>query len=181
MQLNNVDESILSRELQAGNELAFAEIFNRFQRLLLNEAYYQLRNYQAAEDVVQDIFVNLWDNRKKILIETSIKRYLLNSVKFKCIDKIRRESLDKKYIEHAVRTQAHSTNSVLLENKELGQQIRKAINDIPAPSYRRAFEMLYLEQKSQKTIAHETNTNLQVVKNQISRALKSLRKSLKKD
>ena len=172
------DEYLLM-ELKAGNEAAFTEIFNRYRTLLYLEAYYQLKDYQEAQDIVQDIFTWLWQNKETILTEVAIKQYLFRATRNKCIDKYRKS----KTVQHFAREYPYikeiNTHHIPLETKELGHQLTNAINAISAPASRRAFQLLYQEGKSHKTIALEMGTNVQTVKNQISRALKVLRGKLR--
>ncbi len=84
-----------------------------------------------------------------------------------------RNKYQYQYIKDSIDAQMTS-----IELSELGAQIQAAIAEIPAPAARRAFELSYLENKSQKEIADEMNISLGTVKNQVSRALKIVREKL---
>lgn len=172
------DDQLLTA-LKAGCERAFTELFNRHKQMVYLEAYYQLKDTAEAQDIVQEIFTWLWDKHHKIPDDKSLKGYLFRATRNKCIDKHRKA----KRIQHFNQAYPHikesSINPAPLEAKELRLQLSSAINTISAPASRRAFELLYLEGKSHKIIASEMNTEVQTVKNQISRALKVLRDGLK--
>jgi len=177
MQSHN-DEFLLM-EMKAGNEAAFTDIFNRYRNALYLEAYYQLKDAQEAQDIVQDIFIWLWTKRTSIPADIALKQYLLRAVRNKCIDKHRKAQTRQHFTKEYPYIKDTDTSRVPLETKELSRQLTHAIDAISAPASRRAFQLLYLEDKSHKTIALEMGTNVQTVKNQISRALKVLRGKLK--
>jgi RNA polymerase sigma-70 factor (ECF subfamily) len=166
-------------ELKAGNESAFTEIFNRYRSMLYLEAYYQLKDHQEAQDIVQDVFTWLWLKKDTVPATVALKQYLFKATRNKCIDKHRKVKTIHHFTKEYPYLKETDTNYVPLETKELSHQLANAINAISAPASRRAFQLLYLEDKSHKTIALEMGTNVQTVKNQISRALKVLRGKLK--
>ena len=171
-------EEELLQDIKAGNEAAFTAIYNHYQPLLLMEAYYKVRSYQEAEDIVQEIFTSLWRRRKDLSVSISLKHYLCKAVHLQYAGKCRKEEVARRFVQHTLYTSQETTNCRLLENKELYKQIKKAITAVSAPASRRAFELLYIEDKSHKEIALDMNIKLQVVKNQVSRALKVIRTQL---
>lgn len=172
------DESLLAL-LMAGDEAAFTELFNRYRSVLYLEAYYRLKDHQEAQDIVQHIFAWIWQHKTRIPAAISIRQYLFCAVRNKCIDKHRKARTVSRFAREYLYTKETGTNQVPLETKELSQQLSNAINAVSAPASRRAFQLLYQEGKSHKTIALEMGINIQTVKNQISRALKVLRGKLK--
>lgn len=177
--LHKSDEELL-REIQNGNEAAFAAVYNHYQPLLLMEAYYKIRSTAEAEDMVQEIFTSLWNRRKEISISIPLKHYLYKAVHLQYAYKCRKSEVAKKFIQHSLYVSKEATTTYALENKEIYHQIKEAIATVTAPATRRAFELLYIEDKSHKEIAIDMNIQPQVVKNQVSRALKIIRSHLKK-
>lgn len=177
--MHQFNDEWLLMELRAGNEQAFNEIYRRYHKQLHLDAYYRLRDLQEAEDVMHDVFASLWKRRKELSEDISLKHYLFRALRNKCVDRIRKLSSLQNYMgQLANQGEPHTHHSyTAIENKELASQIRAAINAIPF-AQRRAFEMLYIEAKSHKEIVAETGTSLQTVKNNISTALKALRKKL---
>lgn len=171
------DEELL-KELKAGNEQAYRIVFEHNKPILLLEAYYVLRDPEEAEDIVQDAFIMLWNKKNKLNIQGKLRPYLLQVVRHACIDKLRHSKTVQKGLNGYTYFKETSTENVPIENQELGTALSKAIASITAPATRRAFELMYLEQKSLKEIAEEMNITVQVAKNQISRGLKILRERL---
>jgi len=177
--MQSYNDEYLLMELKGGDEAAFTAIFNRYRSMLYMEAYYQLKDHQEAQDIVQDIFTWLWFKKDTIPADIAIKQYLFRATRNKCIDKHRKIKTVQHFTKEYPYIKETNTNHIPLENKELSHQLTSAINAISAPASRRAFQLLYQEGKSHKTIALEMGTNVQTVKNQISRALKILRGKLK--
>ena len=177
--LHKKDEELL-QEIKAGNESTFAELYNHYQPLLLMEAYYKIRSYPEAEDMVQEIFTSLWVRRKELSTSIPIKHYLFKAVHLQFAYKCRKREVAKRFIQHTLYVSKEAATNYLLENKEMYLQIKDAIACVSAPASRRAFELLYIEDKSHREIALDMNIKPQVVKNQVSRALKIIRTNLKK-
>ena len=178
---NEKEDVELCRRLKAGEEQALAGLFTKYQPLMLDRAYFYLRNVKQAEDVVQEAFVRIWNHRKKLKEDTMLRAYLLKTVANLSLNKIRHEGVAKTYLDHVAKGADTAVYNFHIEKKELQTQVRNAIAQIPAPANRRALEMLYIEQKSVTEIANETNTNVQVVRNRVYHALKFLRGFVKKD
>ncbi|WPV67830.1 RNA polymerase sigma factor [Chitinophaga sp. LS1] len=177
--LHKSDEELL-KEIKAGNEATFAAVYNHYQPLLLMEAYYKIRSTAEAEDMVQEIFTSFWNRRKEIPLTIPLKHYLYKAVHLQYAYKCRKSEVAKKFIQHSLYISKEGTINHALENKEIYHQIKEAIATVTAPATRRAFELLYIEDKSHKEIALDMNIQPQVVKNQVSRALKIIRSHLKK-
>lgn len=177
--LHTKDEELL-QEIKAGNESAFAELYNHYQHLLLMEAYYKVRSYPEAEDIVQEIFTSLWVRRKELSISIPIKHYLFKAVHLQYAYKCRKSEVARRFVQHTLYVSKEAGTSYLLENKEMYLQIKEAIAGVTAPASRRAFELLYMENKSHQEIALDMNIKPQVARNQVSRALKIIRTRLKK-
>lgn len=171
------EELLLS--LKKGNAKAFATIYQQYYKQLIIFARTKVDNLQEAEDMVQEIFTSLWQRRKELSINISLKHYLYRAVHLQYAYKCRRNEVARRFLTHTYYTSPDSAIPRNLENKELGQQIRDAARHVSAPACRKVFELLYLQELSHKEIAQDMNIQLQVVKNQVSRALKVIRTRLR--
>src|SRR5687768_6908742 len=82
---SHTDEELLTL-LKKGNEQAFTELYNRYWKLLFSIAYQKTEQPADAEEIVQDVFADLWKRRKKTVIQVSIKSYLAAATKFHIYD-----------------------------------------------------------------------------------------------
>lgn len=164
--------------LQTGSEEAFNAIFERYRKRLFLEAYTRLQNEEEAYDIVQEVFLWLWNKRSTLEIGNCLKPYLVRVVRNKVVDHIRKSTSAKNHRQYYTWSADTHTTFSPIETKELGEQLSAAISSI-TPASRLAFEQLYLQDKSLREIASNMEINVQSVKNHIQRALKVLRKNLK--
>ena len=98
---NKYSDTELLKEVAKNNQEAFEEIYKRYQKELAFFAYGLLSNAAWVDDVLQDVFAKLWDNRHKTLPTISLKAYLYQMVRHKVIDHFRsltRESISKAHL-----------------------------------------------------------------------------------
>lgn len=172
------EEELLS-SVKKGDATAFATLYKRYRPQLLSEAYQKVRNQEEAEDMVQEIFTSLWQRRRELSINISLKHYLYRAVHLQYAYKCRRNEVARRFLSHTYYTASEGALPRALENKELGQQIREAARYVSAPACRKVFELLYLQDWSHQEIAQDMKIQPQVVKNQVSRALKVIRTRLR--
>ena len=176
--LDSYNDEQLFCLLQTGSEEAFNAIFNRYNKRLLIEAYARLQNEEEAHDIVQDVYMWLWNKKDSLKVPDNLKAYLAQVVRFKCVDLIRKKTYNRAQKAHYTIIAETSTHFTAIETRELGHELNTAIAMV-TPASRLAFEQLYVHKKSLKEIADHMNINVQSVKNHIHRALKSLRENLK--
>jgi len=172
----NIDITLL----QAGNPDVFEDLFREWYSPLCRYAYSILRNMDEAEDVVQQTFYKLWDQRKEIEIRTSINSYLYRMVHNACLNKIKQIKTREEHLSEYSLEQndvEHNSESILLNN-ELKKNIESAIDMLP-PRCKEVFKLSRFEQLSYAEISDQLGISVNTVETQIVKALKSLRLSLK--
>jgi len=172
-------ERELLERIKEGHENAFVSLYLNYYPLMLKIAYNKFLDKQEAEDIVQEIFMSLWQRRETLSLEIPIKYYLLRAVHLQYAQYCRHSIVSKKYLKYLQVFGENFSMINILENKELRNEIHSAISDISAPACRKIFEMSYIEQYNCKEIAYLMKIKQQVVRNQTSRALKVLRNKLK--
>lgn len=176
-----IDQRLL-KNIQAGDVLAFNELFKMYSRFLKIEAYYRLRDLQLAEEAVQDVLISIWQRREHLEINVPLKIYLFQAIKKQCAYKERGLKLQKRMVNHVETIDTEfGYFTPTLENKELGQKIYQAIANISAPVNRKAFEMQFIDHIPQKDIAKKLNISISAVKKRISRAAQEVRSRLKEN
>ena len=165
--------------LKSGDQAAFTEIYNRFKGLLYVYACKITRDDDIAEDLVQDIFIYLWDKRQTINFTSSISSYLYSAIRYKFFDLVDKQKVRADYVS-AFQTfldkGEHQTDNYISE-KELSAVIEREVNNLPA-KMREVFLLSRKEYLSNKEIAERLDISEKTVKNQISTALKTLRTKL---
>jgi RNA polymerase sigma-70 factor (ECF subfamily) len=173
-------DSLLLAELKRGSRDAFSFLFRKYYKdlILFGGTFLLDRNY--CEDIVQNIFVRLWENRENITIEESLKSFLLKAVQNACIDELRhRQSVSEyeKYIETFSDYDSMDTENYILYS-DMHAQLDNALKRLPE-ACRQAFVMNRFEGLKYKEIARQLNVSERTVEVRIGKAIGLLRLYLK--
>jgi RNA polymerase sigma-70 factor (ECF subfamily) len=176
MDYDRLSDQKLAELLSDEDRNAFAQIFKRYNRILLIHAYKKLEQLEIAEDVVQEVFYVLWQKRTDINVSTNLSGYLYTAVKNKALDVIARKKTQARYVESLVK---FSENAVvytdhLVRERQMKEIIEREISRLP-PKMRVVFELSRNQHLSHKEIASALNLSEQTVTDQIKKALKILR------
>ena len=180
-------DSYLWHQVQQNNEHAFETIFGKHFAPLCNYAIGLIGNKSIAEDITEDCFLKLWQQRDTITVDTSLKAYLYRIVRNRCINFMEHEMVQDKYLkrkryilydkELKEPVYANSPHQNLV-SKELELEIENALNALPVQC-RKIFEMNRFEGLKYKEIAKKLDISITTVKTQMNRALTKLRLQLK--
>ncbi len=156
----------------------FEQLFKNHFVHLCNFAFQYINDTESARDIVQKVFVNLWESREKINAENSITSYLFTAVKSRCLNHIRDQ---KKYRSRVLDVEIDSFEIAVEDDdftlKELKDKIKAALDELPEKC-RLVFEMSRYQGKKYKEIAEELEISQKTVEAHMSKALKSLRANL---
>jgi RNA polymerase sigma-70 factor (family 1) len=171
------DELLIAR-LKKGDHEAFAEIYARYAGKLAGFAGSKLYSLDDAKDILHDMFVNLWENRTEISVTSNLQSYLFTIVRRRIIDKIRKNVTREQYaLMMQSLADSYDNSESRLETRELQKHIERLLGHIP-PRVKEIYLLSRNEGLSNREIADKLNLSEQTVKNQLSAALKHLRKSL---
>ncbi len=135
---------------------------------------------QAAENIVQNVFLLLWERHRVLQIQGTVSSYLYELVRNKCIDHLRHQKVAREYqAEMALKLAAlEQMGTNTLPGEDIEQKVREAIDRLPEKC-REIFLMSRVEGKKYAQIAEITELSVNTIENQISIALKKLRTDLK--
>lgn len=172
-----LDNMVLLESLRRNDLKAFEYLYLHSRNRLYVLALSILRDEDAARDLVQDLFIDLWYFRTFENIAVSVSAYLFQAARnraYNLRDKMRtRDKLEEAYVPPA------SETHYPLENEELGRIIHKAIDRLP-PAAGKVFRMQYIDKLTHVEIAEKLGISKYTVSSHIDRALKELRANLKK-
>jgi RNA polymerase sigma-70 factor (ECF subfamily) len=168
----------LVEKLQSGDLDAFDQIFKRFGDKLFGFALKYLKSKEETEELVQDVFLKIWENRKNLKKESSLKSYLFTIAYHNICRVFKKKQIYLKFLEEN-KSIANSTFNLedQIEYKGVLEQIDLLIERLPEKQ-RAIFIKSYKEGKSTKEIAKEVNLAPGTVDNHISAALKFLRNQI---
>jgi RNA polymerase sigma-70 factor (family 1) len=172
------NESDIAERIQRGDVEAFSLLFRRQYEPLCSFAHRFVADFDAAEGIVQDVFVRMWETREKVSIHTSLKSYLFTAVRNSCLNQIKHGKYTSPLQDFEDRSGPSTSNpDAQLESNELAMALEKAIQGLP-PKCREIFWMAKFDGLSYQEIADIQGVSLNTVKTQLKRALKSLSSSL---
>ena len=159
------------------DKTSFDQIYKQYWSKLYIYAFNVLKEKEICEDILQEIFIDLWAKRDNVQI-TDLNSYLYQSVKYQIFNHFRKSKYKKQLLMKFNLINKQYNIDELYEKKELKAQIKSLISRLPKQR-RMIFQMSRYDGFSNKEISENLNISVQTVKNQISESLKFLRKSLK--
>ena len=169
------DDSALLQRIRQGDQTAMAEVFDRYGRAVYSVALRILKDSGHAEDVMQEIFFQIWRNSDSFVPgRGSLGAWLVVVARNRSIDLLRRrkptDSVDDVVL-------PSSTNlAVEAEHNAMIEKVQKVLGELPAEQ-QKSMEMAFFEGLSHSEIAERTGDPLGTVKTRIRLALITLRKA----
>ncbi len=176
---NLTDEELLAL-LKNGHEEAFDFLYSRYRSKLIAIAYNRLKSKEAAEELVQDVFADIWQKRFSLQLRNNLSSYLCTAIKYAVLDYIRAQKTKDKYVAEMIKTSDGASPSIEegLYVDELDYHLNKSINALPEKC-REVFILSRFEDYSVREIAEKLNISPDTAKYHIAHALKKLRINLK--
>lgn len=182
----NGEEKILAQQLRNGNASAFEKNYNDTYPILYTYVLNFLENRLFVEDVLEEIFLNLWEKRESLQIDVSLKSYLFKSAKNACLDFVRkknvrdsyRDKIEKKYNIEKSFELFNSDGTYVLENTELKSALQNAVNNLPKKC-RKVFKLSRHFKYKNKEIARLLKISESTVELHIRTAIMKLKEALR--
>ncbi|MFT2009996.1 RNA polymerase sigma-70 factor [Pontibacter sp. 13R65] len=162
------------------NERAFTVLYNRYYTELCKAAFKKVPDEPVVEEIVQDVFVALWNNAERLDISNNIRSYLFATLRNKVLYEIRTR-ISKRALALNFEPVNEFSSSVdiseIIAANELEKRIHAVIDGL-SPQSREAFRLSRFEQMSYQMIAEQLHVSVGTVEKHISKALAALRKEL---
>jgi RNA polymerase sigma-70 factor (family 1) len=171
------EDAALLSQLSEGSKPAFDILYDRYWKQVFNAAYKRLNDIESAKDIAQDVFVQLWIREGKKPIENLpayLQRAARNSV-FKHIEKNGKFSVMPDFVNQLVDPLRGADSGMLY--REFLKAFEELIDGLPAQQ-RIVFKMRFEQDLSSAEIAAQLNLSPKTVRNQLGKALATLRSSL---
>jgi RNA polymerase sigma factor (sigma-70 family) len=172
-----LDDHELISMLGNGDESAFNVIFKRHWKTLYDEAFKRLRNEMQSEEIVQDVFAQLWIRRDTQKIENLLP-YLRTAVKYQVFSlykKVKQLPAFEEPLEHM------AIATLQADSQFFAKELRRYIDawlEMQPEKRREIFRLRYLEDYSTKEISEKLNISQKTVQNTLATAILSLKQSL---
>lgn len=172
-------ETNLIDQIKQGSDEAFEMLFKEYFKALAVYAKKYLNDLDLAQDIVQEVFVKFYEQRNTMMVHTSLKALLYQSVRNRCLDHIRSQQTRSTHHENILTMSKGADIDAVdfMEQVELEEKIHRSIADLP-DQCQVIFKLSRLDGKRNQEIADELNLSKRTVETQISNALKRLRKDI---
>ena len=174
-----MNEAFLKKGLTEKNKVVFDFVFQYYYSGLCAYAEKIVGDSNASEDIVQDLFFNLWIKHDQIQISSSLKNYFFTSVKNRSLDYLKKEKKKTQLKNSTLDLKNHDENlsTFWFAESELQTIIEQSLDKLP-PRCREIFTLSRFEGFKNNDIAEQLGISKRTVELQISNALKILRKDL---
>lgn len=174
-----------TKEVRAGltdeKETAFEQLFTGHFRELHAYAYTLVKDWDVAEEIVQGLFLKLWEKNEWGHITISARAYLYKSVYHDSLNYLRRQKVHLKYqnkTEYSMKDQIDDAADGRFQLSELEQCLEKALAKLPEKC-RAIFHLSRFEELKYQEIANELNISIKTVETHMGKALRILRAEMK--
>lgn len=172
-----IDDTELMERLREGDDLALKLIYDKYWTQLYTSAYNMLHDQPACQDIIQDLFINLWNKREQIEIKASLKSYLFASVRYEVYRQVRHGSVREEIFENIQDRLQTPSEYGNIEHRELLSFVNSIVNNL-SEKCKVVYKLSREEQLSHKEIASKLSISPKTVENHLNKALRQLRTSL---
>ena len=171
----SINEYQLWKEFKSGDAAAYALIYRKYFFILYNYGRKISRDNEMVKDAIQDLFIKVWNNREALNDTTSIKYYLLTSLKRKLLDtlesRVVRLKTDDNVLDFEITDMDDLEEEAFQDQKE---RVLHAMNKLSAHQ-QRLLQMKFYKNQSNQEIAEELGITIQSVYNSVFKILRSIR------
>jgi RNA polymerase sigma-70 factor (ECF subfamily) len=172
-------DDYLIRRLKKGDNESFELIFNKYKAKLYFFTLGYLHSAAETEEIIQNVFVSLWENRNTLEVNLSLKNYLYKAVTNSIYNYFKHNAVRQKYIDHITLQETleeDETHQNIYLN-DLKEAIDALVEDLPVRQ-QMIFKLSRHEGLSHKEIADRLGLSVRSVENQIYRALRYIKENL---
>lgn len=165
--------------IRAGDEAQFEELFHAHYTALCAFAYRFTRSSSAAEEIVQAVFVDLWERRARLAVHTSLRAYLYAATRNRALDARKHEQVEARWAEQSwaeddFSLQPDGDAQLMMEAEEASAALHAAIDKLPERA-RLIVTLRWQRGLKPPEIAEALGISVKGVEIQITRALRALR------
>jgi RNA polymerase sigma-70 factor, ECF subfamily len=175
-----IDDKTIFRKIRDDDQVAFKSLFDTYYASLCHYASHYLNDDSLSEEVVQELFVKLWEKRKTLEVETSVKHYLFRSVRNGCLNQIQHDKVKQLHgnkLKAALMSEDPTEEYMI--SPEMILRMEEGIESLPEKR-REIFRLSMEEGLKYREIAEKLEISVKTVEAQMGLALKALRSKIRK-
>lgn len=177
--IDHLSEVKFIQTLRAGDVKAFSELFDRYGKRLYFFAKGYLKSEEDAEEIVQEVFMKIWNNREELTAERSFEAYLFTIAKNGILNTIRKSKSEQAYLSYA---KIHPEKNILLDDEldfsELEAAYQKIVMNL-SPRRKEIYLLSREQHLSNADIAEKMNISVKTVENQMTSAIAEIRHNMR--
>lgn len=166
-------------KIRLGDTIAFRNLFEKFYTELLHLAVYYVQDVEVAKDIVQELFVKLWEKKENLQSVSNERGYLNNGVKNLCLNYLDHAKVVDRYCKNFAKEKNEEEETVEA-SVELIHKVRDLLQKLPEKR-RRVLELRVVETKSYKEIADLQGIEIDTVKGHLKKAYAFLRENIHRE
>lgn len=176
----NSEYDLLDR-LRKGDHDAFTQLYEKYSVLLIPTILRLLKSQELTEELLQKLFIKIWDSREQINPEKSFKAYIYRIAQNMVYYSFREDSRQKRLLDYVISQKSESYSHIEenLINKEMEELVKAAIEKLP-PKRREVYLLFRYEEKSYKEISDLLHISTSTINDHLQKANKFLREELNK-
>jgi RNA polymerase sigma-70 factor, ECF subfamily len=179
---DTADRELLAR-MRAGDDAAFERVFRAHYGALCNYAFTHVHTRADAEEIVQAVFLALWQQRERLELRSSLRAYLLAATRNHALNRSARARLEQRWLDESagetpeLHGSAPRAPDAAVQSQEVSARVREALERLP-PGARRVLELRWEHGLHIAEIADTLGISVKGVENQLTRARNALREHL---
>jgi RNA polymerase sigma-70 factor (family 1) len=172
------DEELM-QEIKVDNMFAFDVLYKKYSKKVYKFGYSILKSQEESENLMQDVFLNVWENRHNVKKNSSIKSYVFTITYNSAISVIRKKARESQFIEYLKSLQKINEEpvNIELEYNELTKKLDEIIKALPQRQ-KEVYLLHRVEGLKYNEIAERLNITVKTIENHMSRSLKTIREKL---
>jgi RNA polymerase sigma-70 factor (ECF subfamily) len=175
----NYSDEELMLEVKADNMFAFDCLYRKYGKRIYRFALSILKSSEEAENIIQEVFLSLWEHRHSVINEASVKYYIFSIAYNSSISVLRKKIRETSFIDHLKSLQdiQQEVVNTELEFNELNDKLNQIIDQLPQRQ-REVFLLHRIERLKYRDISERLGISVNTIENHMSKALKTIRKKL---
>jgi len=171
-----LDDSILIERLRRNDRKAYSDLFDGYFDKLFTFALNMVFREDVANDIVQEVFIAIWESDKKYNSYHGFRAFLYDSVKNRCLNYLKHQEVERRHAEILLQEQDEEDEDYRLMREEMYRALHQAVDELPERC-RQVFK-LHLQGKRNEEIAQMLELSVETVKTQKKKAMYFLRERL---
>lgn len=166
--------------IQKNDRVAFYNIYERYSKRLYGFVLRYIKQNEDAEEIVQEVFVKIWESRNKIDAFSSFESFLFTIAYNTTISLLRKRTNEKKYLEHLKSLQQPNNSSDLIDEihfNKLNDRVQSLLNEL-TPRQKEIFQLSREEGLTHDEIAKKLDISVNTVKKHMGNTLSFLRSQI---